>query len=539
MKKMMMEVAHVKSAILSLTGALLLAILVTGVPATYIGQAGAGQMPMYRMVVPPMPPMTRPAPADIPGPAAPDWGTPQAPGPDNYYLDGDPATWWPDEFRSNPDPNIKLEDLKGYHFPPIFRWVTVDKRIVKPGDTITAEALVEDPTEVLPWAISFEGPQGRRTTMNLRFTPRKDNKSMFDGKLTIPKWAEPGIYYPYSTAINSTLGHSKGYFPEYLPGMKDLVFEVQPNPDADVMPPVVQDYGIGRPGESTSDGVAQTYTVDDSIMVWSKVTDNKSGIANVIVRILSPREKFKEITLRPWMGKPDYYVGYFKIPKHYEGGEYYTTTLWATDKAGKSRYHFFKTHQKLNAARFTLEQPEEIVDSQAPELITVWLDKQEGKLGDEVKVSVIMSDDMSGIGDIALSFAAYPSFADKRRIHLKKVPPRDVLQKAGFNIEENLWEGTFKTHRLDEPGDWKLTRVLARDNADNQLDMRRSEFPDLLLVGLNFEGGVRNLGGSQVSSTAAATQQVAGSQGQAPKIRRIDMTPPHPPRGACLNCHEP
>ncbi len=522
----------------------MVAILVTGVPATYFGQGGAGQMPMYRMVVPPMPPMTKPGPADIPGPKAPDWGTPQAPGPDNYYLDGDPDTWWPDEFRSNPDPNITLESLKGYHFPPIFRWMTVDKRIVKPGDTINAEALVEDPTEVPGWGVSFEGPQGRRSNISLRFTPRKDNKSMFDGKLTVPKWAEPGIYYPYSTAISSTLGHSKGYFPEYLPGMKDLVFEVKPSTDADVLPPVVEDYGIGRPGESTAEGVEQSYTVDDSIMVWAKVTDNKSGVASTVARILSPREKFKEITLRPWMGKPDYYVGYFKIPKHYEGGEYYTATLWATDKAGKTQYHYPKTHDKLNTARFTLDQPEEMVDSQGPELITVWLDKTSGKLGDTVKVSAIMSDDMSGVGDIAVNFAAYPSFADKRRVHLKKVAQRDVLQKAGFNLEENLYEGTFTTHVMDEPGDWKLSRILARDNADNLLDMRRSEFPDLLLVNVNFSGGVRNMGTSQVSSIAPALTQgaattVAPSQRQAPKIRRIDMTPPHPPRGACLNCHEP
>ncbi len=154
---------------------------------------------------------------------------------------------------------------------PFIRWLTIDKKIVKPGDTIRGQAMVEDPAGVARFAVAFQGPMGRRTTMRMSFTPRANNKSLFDGTLTIPKWIEPGRYLPYDMALGNVLGHLKGYFPEYVPATRNLVLEVLPSTDADVMPPTLEEFGIGAPGESTADGVAQSYDISESVMVWAKL----------------------------------------------------------------------------------------------------------------------------------------------------------------------------------------------------------------------------------------------------------------------------
>jgi hypothetical protein len=144
-------------------------------------------------------------------------------------------------------------------------------------------------------------------------------------------------------------------------------------------------------------------------------------------------------------------------------------------------------------------------------------------------------DDHSGIGDIWVDVGASPSWIDKKRVRLKAKEGRPLI-KPGFDVKQNLYEGSFKTHKLDEPGDWVVSRVFVRDNANNYLDVRAVESPDLQSVKVVYSesGGA----GPRPATTSQQTQTNPPPAGQT-KIRRVDMIPPHPPRGSCLNCHEP
>ena len=65
---------------------------------------------------------------------------------------------------------------------------------------------------------------------------------------------------------------------------------------------------------------------------------------------------------------------------------------------------------------------------------------------------------------------------------MNAVPQPEIIQKSGFNIDANTYVGSFRTHVMDEPGEWHVVRVMARDNADNLLDMREYEYPLLANV---------------------------------------------------------
>jgi hypothetical protein len=154
---------------------------------------------------------------------------------------------------------------------------------------------------------------------------------------------------------------------------------------------------------------------------------------------------------------------------------------------------------------------------------------------DETNIVAIAVDDHSGIGDIWVDVGASPSWIDKKRIRLTPKSGRPLI-KPGFDVKQNVYEGSFKTHKLDEPGDWVVSRVFVRDKANNYLDVRAAESPDLRTVKVVYGGAATAQ--SQPAVRSATTQ--AGPQTGGPaKIRRVDMIPPHPPRGTCLNCHEP
>lgn len=477
----------------------------------------------------------------IQGPTV-NYGQPLAPVQDTYYPDGfqvagSDESWIPDEFLSNPDPSIDMKALKGYHMPPILHWVKVLNPVVKAGDTVRFEALVEDKTAMNPWPMGFHGPNGRRTEFNVQMRPSKDNPFKHEGTLRVHKWAEPGLYFLYTLGIISNeLGHSKAYFQDYHPGLKDAYFTVLPHDDVDVTPPVLEDFRIGDPASAAAE--IPSFDIAQAIPVYARVTDNLAGVQNVRVRFINSLGRYTETNLMPMFDKKDWFVSAFRLPKHYIGGEYKVVAVSLQDNAGQKVVNFGATNPKLKDAKFTIRQQASEVDSVPPRLIGLNVDKKQAALGDEITITAIVIDDKSGVGTLAVDFAAMPSYIDKRRVHLKPVPVPTVIQKSGFDLDTNTYTGSFKTHVMDEPGEWHVVRVMARDNADNLLDMRHYEFPELANVKINFTGGSRTPGSAPTTSQSTSMASPAAAQTPG-KIRRVDMTPPHPPRGACLNCHEP
>lgn len=475
-----------------------------------------------------------------------NFGRPMAPTSDMYYVEEPKETWIPDEFISNPDSTIDPTKLLGYHYPPILHKVNILNPVVRAGETVRFEAMVEDPTEINPWSITFEGPKGRRTSLTARFTPKRGNPFLFDGTLQVHQWAEPGLYIPYVSIIPNELGHSKAYFQEYHPGMKDLTFTVLPHENVDTTPPVLKDFRIGE--TATAGAQVGTYDITQAIPIYSQITDDRSGVKEIKIRFTNPEGKYTQTELSPLMGQKDWFVGYINIPEWYVGGEYKPVSMWFEDNAGQQSFLFGTTNPLLKAptGRFNIRQDPSKVDKNPPKLVTLNLDKTTAALGSEIRVTAVVVDDKSGVGTVVVDFASVPSYADHKRTHLKAVPQPAIVQKSGFNVNTNTYTGTFRTHVMDEPGEWHVTRVMARDNADNQLDLRETEHTVLGSVKVNMTGGVRRtgIGGGGAGPAAASATAAAGSatgQGAAaaPKIRRVDMIAPHPPRGACLNCHEP
>lgn len=503
-------------------------------------------------------------------------GTPKAPSTDTYYIDGRPFEEMPpDEFISNPDSEFDWHTLKAWHIAPILKSVKIiGNRVVRPGDTVTLEAEVADPTGTTSGAtLSYYGPQGRRTTLTASFRPIAPGSGTLRATLTIPRMAEPGIYRHIRFGPSNEVRSSKAYFSDYHPAMRGQPLEIQvlPSENVDVIPPEMHWVKIGSV-DATGDKVFSA-PISDPIPIFAQVSDNKSGVNRVNVRFNKlGTNKFQDVDLKPLFGQKDIYVGYLTLPAWWDGGEYQMTTFGVEDKNTQDYKYYFSTNPWLAKAKFNIIQDPKNVDSTPPKLVSIWVESESGTMGQPVTVSAIIVDDKSGVGTVSAVFQAVPSYQNNARVILRKIPKADVIQKSGFNTETNLYQGQLTTGIWQEPGRWQLMRIVARDNADNFLDMLPENHPEFAAVAVNFGGGQRLrekmlaakagnatnftssvLGAAPAPGAAANAPSAAGAPtGARPaqpgavqvdangnKLRRVDMTPPHPPRGACLNCHEP
>ncbi len=575
-------------------------------PAAAVNASGVTNGPLS-MILGPVGKVSNPTP----------WAESKAPSTDTYYLDIPMPEWPPDEFISNPDREYDWHSLKGWHFVPVIKSVKIlGNRVVKPGDTVQFECIVEDLTGTQQGCgVGYYGPHGRRSSMSVRMTPTVPGSYIMRGSLTVPAFAEPGTWR--ATEINSgnDTRHSKVYWADVHPAAQDLDIEVLPDgrggAAVDVIPPEVQWVRMNMLDQPET--AIRTQSLDQPIPIFAHITDNKSGVGGARVKLMGPASicdaptagipvsgpaaginknpcRYIEADLQRIVGKDDVYGAFLSIPKWWQPGEYKVYTLAARDKAGKELMLVYTTSPSMKNSKIILTNDAANLDVTPPTLFSVWVDRPSARLGEAVTVNAIVVDDKSGVGTVSLAFAPTPSFIDRVRVVLKPVKAEGdaglQIQKAGLDINSNLWTGTVQTSDWFEPGDWKIDRIVARDNADNYMDIIPEYHPEID-VKINFTGG-RNLrdlmtnakrgsavniaapamaspapsagGGSAMAAPARAsngsfnpvTNQITLTNGRVVdlvpgaqpdpttgKIRRVDMIPPHPPRGSCLNCHEP
>ncbi len=491
---------------------------------------------------------------DVRGP-----GFPLAPGTDTYYSVDmvnpimDPMEWPVDEFISNPDREFDWRDLKSWHHVPVPKELTVlGKRRIKAGESVAFEAVVEDLTGTASrMGLSYFGPHGRRSTYSGSLSAVSPGSPILRGALTTNEWTEPGIYYlTYATPSNGIRG-TKVFHSDHVAALRGVEIEVLPNTNVDVIPPTIHWVKVNT--LNAPEGEILTQPVGKGIPIFAKVTDNKSGVSSVRVRFNTPEGKFIEAALNKVVGQEDVYGAMLTIPEWWGAGEYELLSMWVSDRARKSAHHFRTTFSVLENAVINLTQEDAKHDTTPPTLFSVWVDQTTARLGEPVTVNAIITDDMSGVGTFAVNFTPVPSYINRSRVHLKPVPRPDVIQKAGLDVSQNLWRGTITTNEWMEPGVWKIDRIVARDNADNYLDLLPEYVPEIQTVEVTFTGGIQlreQMKGNRADQAAAGSGSGMAAVGAgraaatappatAGKIRRVDMIPPHPPRGACLNCHEP
>lgn len=464
-----------------------------------------------------------------------------------YYNEKPESEWIPDEFMSNPDRQIDPRTLPGYHLPPrLLEAELLSPKKVKIGDTVKLRVLTVSKSPVNPNDVIYEGPGGRDTRLTMRWakaakTEEKEGMiySTFEASGRVTQWLPGGTYWPVAIQnLNDELGHGKSYRSDFHPALdrEKLSFEVAENPNFDLTAPTLKKFVLGSL-DGSAPKLPLTGKMTDLIPVFAEVTDDRSGVSEVKATLMSPkRGLYSDIELTPSLDKENVWVGFFRMNPFYEVGEYKISRIVLTDRARNEFTVFPQENPVVQNRTITLSNDRE--DIQSPVLVTLDIDKRQAKAGDTVKLTAVVADNLSGVDNVTVTIHS-PSAIDKRRVVLRAKPKPSVLIKPAYDVQENIFEGTFTIHPLDETGWWTVKRVIARDIANNYMDVVSTDRPAIEKIQVQFtpsETTQGTFGNTGYTSGAPATRGEAATPG---KVRRVDMIPPHPPRGACLNCHEP
>ncbi len=467
-----------------------------------------------------------------------------------FYFDERPESEWiPDEFMSNADRRVDAANLRGYHISPqIMEMELLTPKQVKIGDTVKVRILIRSRVPVNPNSMMYEGIDGRDTRMTLRMARALSTEERDDGMLwetweavgTVPEWNPGGTYFPLAIQnLNNQLGHGKSFRSDYHPVMdrNSLSFEVEDNPNYDLTPPALTKFVLGSLDGSRPQQPLQA-KITDLIPVYAEVEDAGSGVDEVTVTLASPeRNLYSDIVLSPLLDQenhPNAMVGYFRLNPYYEGGEYRVARIRLRDRARNQRTAFPNSNEALGEQRISIIADRE--DLTPPQLITLSIDKRSAQPGEGVTLRAVITDNLSGVDNITVTIHS-PNSIDKRRVSLTPKAKPDVLIKPAYDVQENIYEGTFTTHPLDEPGWWTVKRVIARDLANNYMDMISRDYVEIETVQVLFSES--DLEDGAFGNTGYTDRVRRSGSGTVPTLRRTDMIPPHPPRGACLNCHVP
>ena len=110
-----------------------------------------------------------------------------------------------------------------------------------------------------------------------------------------------------------------------------------------------------------------------------------------------------------------------------------------------------------------------MVDTESPQIKSIKLDKTSARVGEQVKVIVDASDDVSGIKNIYTKIG-------------------DMYVNLQFNNDSNLYEGMFIVNNKDVYTNIRLSRVEAEDNAGNMLNLYGDDLEEISLNITDKEG---------------------------------------------------
>lgn len=469
-----------------------------------------------------------------------------------YYDKLDPGDRKPDQFTWFRDDQVpKSKDMIGQTNSPVLMTdVLCYNHYVKAGDTVRFTAIVDDASIVAPTTLGFELPGGRngRSSVEARFvnTTNHPGVQVLSGEIKVNPWAESGFYKPNFMDTSTEMGMTKSYMHDTNGGkFKNAWFYVEPNPNADTEHPRITRFSLFDPNQTPA---AKTININDSISIYLKGEDNRSGVVRADVYLegpAGPRSKRKHmIVALEKTDDPNSFVANFKLNPWYESGDYYVTGVRIQDGAGNSTNMFGATDALAKTARFKVVNQKP--DVKAPELVNFAVSTHTARVGEEVKIRAVVIDDLSGVENVVVRFYS-PHWIHSKRVFLKRPPKAPVTIKQGMDVETNVFEGVLKLDPLNEPGEWRLSRLSANDNANNYLNLEYETYVPFKDFKITFAsdrkpgpviGELLNATGGTVNTAPVAPATAGGAQPPA-KIRRVDMIPPHPPRGACLNCHEP
>jgi hypothetical protein len=359
---------------------------------------------------------------------------------DETYFNGENADF------SAADFNVENEyaDITA----PVVQSVSVDKKEVQPGDTVTVSVDVTDDKSGVQFVDVYYYDQSGREIYESAYYNEETQK--YDAAITIDNETYPGKWELSNIMVQdheyNFINYQNGEDHDFSTGDFTVINDL-----IDIQAPEVRSVSVDKTEANPGDIV--TVSID--------AVDDKSGIDTVSVEYYTGSKYFDEEALyNPETGK---YEAKLSITDTARPGVWSIESIYVGDNQYNGTRYYNGYDQDFDSGDFTVIN--ENADMTPPTVASVSVDKTEAQPGDTVTVSIGASDDKSDISYLEVRYRNdyYGS----------------MYRDAVYNSETNKFEVSIPITEDTKPGQWVLDRIYLEDSQGNYNSIYSFEGIDL------------------------------------------------------------
>jgi predicted RNA-binding protein with TRAM domain len=331
--------------------------------------------------------------------------------------------------------------------PPELLNIEFDKNTVKAGEDIKVTIDVTDKgsgVKEIGWFV-LKNPSKNNGVSTSDFHENVEGK--WEGTITIPDGAEDGEWTLESLGISDNTGNylQLTNFTNY--SFKKSI-SVEGETEYDKTPPVLHNIVFDK----------NTVKAGEEIKVTIDVTDEGSGVKEIGWFVIKNPSKNNGASISDFQKNVEgKWEGTITIPEGAEDGEWTLESLGISDNTGN--YLQLTNFTNYSFKKSISVEGETEYDKTPPVLHNIVFDKNTVKAGEEIKVTIDVTDEDSGVKEIGWFVIKNPS-------------KNNGASTSDFQKNvEGKWEGTITIPEGAEGGEWTLERLGISDNTGNYLQL--------------------------------------------------------------------
>ncbi|MDD3524534.1 MAG: SdrD B-like domain-containing protein, partial [Candidatus Cloacimonetes bacterium] len=354
--------------------------------------------------------------------------------------------------------DTKPPDIMSFDFSP----KAVDTSASSQEITVTAR-LTDDLSGFSQGYFRFQSPS-KIQDVGLWFSSSERTSGngldgIYERKITLPQYSEPGTWKLSSVELRDNVGNSK-----YISGVEvealGIPTEFEVESVGDTTPPTIASFDFNPKAVDTS-------TSSQEITITARLTDDLSGFSQGYFRFQSP-SKIQDVGL--WFSSSERtsgneldgsYERKITLPQYSEPGTWKLSSVELRDNVGNSKYISGVEVEALGIP--TEFEVESVGDTKPPSVASFDFNPKAvdtSTSSREITVTARLTDDLSGFSQGYFRFLSPSKIQDVGLWFSSS-------ERTSGNGLDGIYERKITLPQYSEPGTWKLSSIELRDNVGN------------------------------------------------------------------------
>jgi hypothetical protein len=326
---------------------------------------------------------------------------------------------------------------------PVVKAISVNKQEVNaPGQvTVTIEA-EDDKTGVQDVTVIYNLPNQSEKSVQALLNP---STGKYEAVIDLGQYAAAGLWVVQRIELSDKEGNSREVYNQGLipyPGLElmDLSggsFKVI-NPNEDITSPVVNSISVNK----------DQFNAGETVKIELDVTDSQSGVSDVDINVYATNGGYLS-GIASYNEKTHKYEALLPIHDYTKSGKWTVGSIQVRDNEGNEDYLFSREYD-FSRANFNVTTT---MDTTPPIVHDVSVDKKEAKSGEEVTISVNVSDAESSVKDVQIGFSSNNGGY--------------YWDLAVYNETTKKYEVKFPITKETKAGNWTIYNIYVSDSVEN------------------------------------------------------------------------